>query len=256
MTYSKSIALAAVVAVGTSMPAAAQDRSFNFSLRGGVAVAPSYMGSDSSEVNADGGFRFGALSFGGRSFGAGIGNVPENGVSVGGAFRVIGSRDAEDDPELFGLEDIDTAVELGLSLTYRQERWLAFGEVRQGFGGHDGVTGTLGADMIFRPSDRFTIAAGPRLNLGDADYANTYFGVSADEAVTSNFAAFDADGGLLGTAFQVQGTYELNDNWAVEGLLSYERLRNSAADSPITLGGSDDQWRLSIGLSRAFTLRF
>lgn len=239
-----------------SQPVMAQERSLNFSLRGGIAAVPSYPGSDSADAVADGGLTFGSLKWGSLDFGAGIGNVPENGLSLGGAFKVIGSRDGKDDPELAGLEEIDTAVELGLSLTYRQTNWLAFGQLRQGFGGHDGVTGTLGADAIFRPSDRITITAGPRLNLGDTDYANTYFGVTGAEAATSQFGTFDAGGGLLGAGVQVQGIYELNDDWALEGLLSYERLQNSAADSPITQQGSEDQWRLSIGVSRAFTLRF
>lgn len=251
-----SLVLGIVTSVGLALPVMAQERSLNFSLRGGIAAVPSYPGSGSTDAVADGGFKFGALKWGGIDFGTGIGNEPKNGLSFGGAFKVIGSRDAEDDPELLGLEDIDTAVELGLSLTYQQPRWKAFGEVRQGFGGHDGVTGTLGADAIFRPSDRLTITAGPRLSLGDSDYANTYFGVTGAEAVSSQFGAFDAGGGLLGAGVQVQGTYELNDDWALEGLLSYERLQNSAADSPITQNGSEDQWRLSIGVSRAFTLRF
>lgn len=248
--------VSAFVLAAAALPATAQERSLNFSLLGGVAVGPSYPGSDSSEASGDGDFKFGALRWGKTSFGSGIGNVPKNGFSLGRSIRIIGSRDAEDDPELAGLEDIDTAIELGFGLNYRRPRWQAFGQVRQGFGGHDGVTGTLGADMIFRPSDRITITAGPRLNLGNSEYANTYFGISSAEAVSSNFGAYEADGGLLGAAFEVQGTYELNQDWAVEGLLSYERLQNSAADSPITQGGSEDQWRISIGLSRAFTLQF
>jgi len=54
----------------------------------------------------------------------------------------------------------------------------------------------------------------------------------------------------------VEGIYRINRLWAVESTLSYERLQNSAADSPITQAGSEDQWRISIGLSRAFTLNF
>lgn len=250
------IALCLTACLGAALPAAAQERVLNFSLRGGVAVEPAYPGASSAEARADGGFKFGALKWGGIDYGTGIGNIPKNGLSLGGAFRIVGARDAADNPELAGLEDIDTAVELGFALTYRQPGWQAFGQVRQGFGGHDGVTGTLGADMIFRPSDRITITAGPRLNLGDGDYASTYFGISPTESAVSQFGAFEADGGLLGAGIEVQGTYALNDDWSVEGLLSYERLQNSAADSPITVNGSEDQWRMSIGLSREFNLRF
>lgn len=234
----------------------AQERSFNFSLRGGAALVPEYPGSDDYEVAPDLGFRFGAFNWGRVNIGNGIGNIPDNGFAVGGAFRVIGSRDAADNPELAGLEDIDTTVELGIGVAYRQTNWLAFGEVRHGIGGHEGVTGTVGADVILRPTSRLTVTAGPRLYLGNDEYAGTYFGITGTEAAASQFSQFNAEGGLLGAGFQVQGTYELDDKWSVEGLLSYERLQNDAADSPITQLGSEDQWRLSIGLSRAFNLRF
>ena len=242
--------------LSSALPVLAQERSLNFALGFGAAVQSAYPGADDVELEPDLDFTFGNLTWGRANVGSGVNVVPENGLSLGGAFRVIGSRDVEDNPELAGLSDIDTAVELGLSLTYRQTNWLAFGEVRQGFGGHDGVTGTLGADLILRPSERWTLTAGPRVNLGNSDYATTYFGVTGAESITSNFAAFDAEGGVLGAGLQVGATYQISDSWSAKGLLSYEKLLGDAADSPITTAGSEDQMKLRIGLSRAFTLRF
>ena len=240
-----------------ALPAAAQDRSFNFALRGGVGAAPSYPGSDDFDAAPDLGFTFGSLKWGGLNTGSDIYSLPTNGFAFNGAFRYIGSRDAEDSPELEGLDDIDAAVELGLGVIYRQPYYQVFGKVRKGFGGHHGVTGTVGADAIFRPDDRLTITAGPRLNLGNDEYASTYFGVSPSEALASpNFGAYDADGGLLGAAFEVEATYRLGDVWALQGAVAYEKLMNDAADSPITRFGSEDQWTMRIGLSRAFTVRF
>lgn len=249
-----TIAFTAAFVTVAAQPAAAQERSLNFSLRGGVAAAPEYFGSDTTEGTADVGFTFGALRWGGIDIGNGVRGVPDNGLSVRGAFRVIGDRDADDSPELAGLEDIDTAVELGLGLQYQQTRWIAFGEVRKGVTGHSGVTGTLGADFIFRPGDRWLITAGSRFNFGDDEFATTYFGVPTDS--DSSFDAFEAGGGALGAELAVTGTYFLNDRWAVEGAVSYEKLLNDAADSPITLNGSDDQFRIRLGLSRTFTLNF
>lgn len=256
MRFIPALALSfATLAVG-AMPAAAQDRYFNFSVRGGAAVAPSYPGSDSFTAAPDLALTFGALKWGAVNVGNGIGVVPENGLSFRGAFRVVGDRKVEDNPELAGLKDINAAVELGIGMTYRQTNWQAYGEVRQGFGGHHGVAGTLGADLIFRPDDRLTITAGPRISLGDTEYAQTYFGIAAGGG--SAYAPFAASGGALGAGFQVQATYELNNDWALEGAVGYEKLLNDAADSPITTSttGSDDQWTLRLGLSRAFTLRF
>lgn len=245
---------ALTLSIAAALPAAAQDRSFNFALRGGLAVGPEYLGSDTSEVGGDVGFTFGSLTLAGRSIGNGVRGLPDNGVSLRGAFRVIGERSAADSPELAGLADIDTAVELGLGLTFQQTHWMAFGEVRKGVTGHSAVTGTLGAAYIYRPNDKWLITAGPRMSFGDDEFADTYFGVPAGGA--SSFAPYTATGGALGAGFEVTGSYFLDDKWALEGAVSYEKLLNDAADSPITLNGSDDQWRMRLGVSRVFTLRF
>lgn len=239
-----------------ALPVAAQDRSFNFALRGGVETGPAYPGSDSYEAMPDLSFTFGSLKWGRFDLGSGIGSIPGKGVALRGAFNVVGSRKAGDHPEFAGLDDLDTAVELGLRVVYRETNWQTFGEVRHGFGGHHGVVGKLGADVILRPADRWTFTAGPRVNLGNTEYASTYYGISAADAAQSGFGAFDADGGVLGAGVEIGATYRFDENWAVEGLLSYEKLQNAAADSPITQAGSEDQWRLRIGVSRAFTLRF
>lgn len=258
MRFSKifSVSCAAALAALMALPASAQERSLNFALRAGVAAAPAYPGSDEYEAAPDLGFTFGALKFNRLSLGDGIGVIPDNGFGFRGAFRYIGQRDDADFPELTGLNDVDATLELGVGVIYRQTNYQAFLDVRQGFGGHDGVTGTIGADTIIRPDSRWTIYAGPRLHLGDSEYASTYYGVTPAEAAASRFRAFDANGGLLGVGYDVQAIYQLSDDWAVEGLVSYEKLLDDAADSPITAIGSEDQFRVRIGVSRAFTLRF
>lgn len=256
MNATPILALGLAATTLLALPATAQERYFNFALRGGVEASPEYPGSDNYHATPDIGFTFGALKWGKIDVGNGVRSLPDNGFAFRGALNVIGSRDVDDNPELAGLEDIDTTVELGIGVIYRQPNWQAFGEVRQGFGGHDGITGTLGADLIFRPNDRLTITAGPRVNLGNSDYAQTYFGITPAQAAVSQFGAFDADGGVLGAGLTVEATYELDDLWALEGALTYERLQESAADSPITQLGSEDQWTMRIGFSRVFTLRF
>ncbi|MEH6646967.1 MipA/OmpV family protein [Sulfitobacter sp.] len=249
-----SFVTVSALALGTALPVMAQDRSFNFALGLGVGAAPEYMGSDSTVAVAAPTFTFGSLKWGAIDTGNGVRGIPDNGVSLNAAFRVLGDRTAEDSPELAGLEDIDIAVELGFGLAFQQTNWMAFGEIRKGVTGHNGVTGTLGADLILRPNDRFVIKAGPRVNFGNDEFANTYFGVPTGG--TATFAGYDATGGALGAGVQVTGTYFLDDNWSLEGGVSYEMLLGDAADSPITMNGSEDQWRIQIGLSRQFTLNF
>jgi len=240
--------------LSAALPATAQERSLNFSIGAGVAATPEYFGSDESEAGVLLGFQFGSLKLGNVDIGNGIRGVSNNGISLNGAFRVIGDRTAAESPELAGLDDIEAALELGFGVKMQQTNWMAFGEVRKGVAGHSAVTGTLGADLILRPTDKWRITAGPRVSFGDDEFAQTYFGVPTGSG--SSFGAFDASGGALGAGVQVTGTYFIDDKWALEGAVSYEKLLGDAADSPITLNGSEDQWRMSVGVSRMFTLNF
>jgi outer membrane protein len=218
-----------------SMPAAAQERSFNFALGAGAGAAPEYMGSDSYGGVVAPTFTFGSLNWGAIDIGNGMRNAPDNGISLEGAFRVLGERTAQDSPELAGLADIDIAVEIGLGLKFQQTNWMAYADIRKGVTGHDAVTGTLAADWIMRPSDRWLFTLGPRINFGDDEFANTYFGVST---ATPSFTAYTATGGALSAGILMTGSYYLDDKWSLDGGISYEKLLGDAADSPITLRGS------------------
>ena len=170
--------------------------------------------------------------------------------------RYIRERDASEFDELSGLDDIDAALELGFGVTYTQRNVRGFALLRRGFGGHESFVGEAGADIVGYPSDRITVYGGPRVFFGAGDYADTYFGVNADEAAASGLRAFEAEGGLLSAGIELGARYELNDRWGIEGAITYDRLMNDAADSPITEQGSEDQFGARIGLTRTFTLQF
>ena len=252
----RAFILVSVSTLALAAPAVAQERSFNFALGAGVGAAPEYMGSGDTGAFIAPTFTFGSLKWGGVDVGNGVRGIPDNQLSLNGAFRLLDERTSETSSELAGLEGIDFALELGLGLKYQQINWMAFGEVRKGLTGHSGVAGTLGADWIVRPNNRLRITAGPRVNFGNDDFANTYFGVSAEEAAASSFAEYNATGGALSAGLAVTGTYYIDDKWSLEGIVSYEKLMGDAADSPITLNGSEDQWRIGLGVSCVFNLNF
>ena len=125
---------------------------------------------------------------------------------------------------------------------------------RYGVIGHEAFVAELGSDVYYRPTDQLTFKAGPRILLGDDDYAQTYFGVSAAESAASDFASFDAQGGIMSAGAKAEAIYSINDDWEVVGTLQYEQLRNDAADSPITQ--SDEQISGRIVLTRRITFGF
>jgi len=226
-----------------------------FTLRGGIKVTPDYFGSGDYSAGPDFGF---GLNFarlpGGRSFGSTDPNDPQYGFGLRGSFRFIGERDAADHAELTGLNDVDTSVELGLGLAFTSRNFDAFADLRYGVIGHESLVGELGADVKFQASDRLTLSAGPRLFMGSDKYAQTYFGVTAAEATYG--PAYTAGGGLLSAGVELGAQYKINDDWGVEGAVSWNRFMNSAADSPIVQTGDRDQYSVRIGLTRRITLDF
>ncbi|SLN16299.1 MltA-interacting protein MipA [Roseivivax jejudonensis] len=225
-----------------------------FTLRGGVGTRPEYFGSDEYTAVPDIGFSLNYLSLGSFNFGDPDPWAERRGFGLRGSFRYIGERDASEFDELDGLDDIDAAYELGLGVAYTATSYEVFGNVRKGFGGHEGVVGEVGADAIFRPTEALRLTFGPRVFFGNDDYADTYFGVDADEAAASQFGAFDAEGGMLSSGLALGMRYRLTDVWGVEGQITYDVYRNDAEDSPIVAAGADDQWGARIGITRTFSI--
>jgi MipA family protein len=247
--------LAACVSIlSTSVPA--QDSlapGIDFELGAGANFQARYEGSDSYGVGPWPIFRLKGLTF---ANGFQIGGGDGTGLSLKPSFRYIGAREAADFPELTGLNDIDAAFEIGLGASYATEQFRIFGDLRAGLGGHNGVVGEIGGDAILRPSAELAVWAGPRLSFADAEYMNTYFGVTAAESLASGLTGFDAGGGVKSVGAEIGMRYDFNKLWALESSASYAKLIGDAGDSPITALGDADQYGFKIGLVRSFRIDF
>ena len=245
-----------VIPATPTPPIVASTPDFVFTLGGGAGFEPTYFGSSSYEAIPAFSFGFEYLRLGNRSYGSTDPDFISTGLAPRFSFRVVKERAASDHVELTGLNDIDTSVELGMGLIYRQESFEVFADARYGVIGHEAWVGEVGADLILRPTERLTLSMGPRLFLGDDSYASTYFGVTAAEFATSGIAQFDASGGALSAGVELGATYEISDKWGLQGTLRYDRLMNDAAASSITGLGSEDQFSASLMLTRRFVLDF
>ena len=74
------------------------------------------------------------------------------------------------------------------------------------------------------------------------------------EAAASDYAAYDAEGGLLSAGVELQAAYMLTERWGIEGAVGYDRFLNDAEDSPITV--EDEQFTARLGVTRRFDFRF
>lgn len=238
----KTLLAALMLTVSIGTVSVAQDtgsrRQFSVELGLGVAGVPTYPGAKDSTAqpwliwrNA----RFGAAPTG-----------EKQGFSVAPSFSLIGSRSADDDIALTGLTEIDRAVELGARLRYDFGPVAGYGTIRRGFGGHEGIVGEVGANYRTDLSDQITLWSGLEFGYGNADFGNTYFGVTPAESLASGYQVYELGSGFNSAAVTFQARYNVNDLTAVLGEVEYGKIIGDAADSPIVQDEYQPELRLGI----------
>ena len=238
-------------------PPAAATPDLIVTLGAGAGVEPTYFGSDSYAAVPAFTFSPNFLRLGAtRSIGSTDPDVIPTGLAPRFSFRSVKQRSAADSPELSGLTDIDPSVEVGMGLSYRQPDFEVFADARYGVVGHESWVGEVGADGVMRPMEGLKLSLGPRLFVGDNDYAATYFGVTPAESLASGLTAFAPAGGALSAGIEFGATYALNDAWGLQGTVRYDRFLGDAASSPITGLGNANQFSASLMLTRRLVFDF
>lgn len=223
----------------------------------GASYRNSYFGSSETELVPTGLFRINYLRFkNGFEFGSTRSVGFREGVTFSGAARYISERDSNDYKELTGLNSVNWTMELGLGLGYEQRDWRVFGDARYGFFGHHGFVGQLGADVIGRPIKGLTLTLGPRMDFGDEQFTQTYFGITPAEAAASRFSAYSPGGGLVSAGLLFDAQYQIDERWGLEGQVAWNRYLGDAANSPITQYGSTDQFQVKLLITRRISLDF
>ncbi|QPZ92926.1 MipA/OmpV family protein [Thioclava electrotropha] len=245
----------AVAAVCTAASAQAES-GVTFTIGAGARYAPSYFGADHYDTSPTAKVKLNSFSLQGMRFGSNDPNYEKLGPNVHGSFRLVGGRNSSDYSEIAGLDDVTTSLELGLGLGYQAPQWGAFADMRYGVVGHNAVVAEIGADWKPIKTDNFKLSIGPRVFYGSGLYNRTYFGISPSESTASGLAAYSPDGGLVSTGLELSATYQLGNDWAVEGKLNYDRLQGDAADSPIVQQGSREQSSVSLMLTRRVSFPF
>ena len=224
-------------------------------LGAGAELRPAYPGSKDYEVWPTGFVTLHYL----RLPGFGVvknARVDDQGWSFGPSFNWQSKRKTSDYPELYGLNDVDSAFELGAKVGYTFDWIRPWVAARYGFTGHNGIVGETGLDFIFRVSPVFEFTVGPRASFANRDYMETYFGVTpAEAAVSRTLAAYAPGGGFKGVGAEFNARYEFAPQWAIRGEFIYEKLIGDAADSPIVQVGDANQYTAKLGVTYTFSLR-
>lgn len=188
---------------------------------------------------------------------SGIALFDYGGFRAGPALKFRSARKATDYRELYGLNDVKAAVEVGGFVEYFPVDWLRTrAETRQGFGGHSGVAVDFSADVIIPVLQRFTISAGPRFSWKSQKAISPYFDVGAIESIASGLPVYTAASGAYSAGAGLQVTYRLDPKWELRGYVEYERLLGDVANSPlVALRGSANQTTVGVGISYAFDFK-
>jgi outer membrane protein len=252
---------AASFALLAPVPASAQEGGGGYTITAGVGaqVLTKYPGADSYSIYPMPIFglrREGApMPFQTQDQGLGFGFLGQGSrVNLGPSIGVRAKRQQSDVGAAVG--DIGFTIEAGGFVeVYPVRNFRLRTDVRQGIGGHRGLTADLGADFIIRDESSYILSFGPRARWADADFTRAYFGVSPATAIATGVPAFTPRSGFYAFGAMAGLTYKFGRNWGMRSYLGYDRLVRGAGDSPIVRRfGSRDQFSGGAGLFIEFNL--
>lgn len=224
-------------------------------LGGGALYRPDYLGSDDYELLPvpllD--LRYRDRFFLSTRDGLGANLLDSRSLRAGPVLKYRFPRDQDENSALQGLGDVDGAGEAGGFVHYDLRPFSAGAEMRQGFGGHEGLVGDFFLAWSSLLGERTRISAGPNLTLGSSDFTESYFSISDSQAARSGHRAYDADGMFISYGLGATVTYRLSEAWSLGGFAGVDRLAGDAADSPLVEdAGSATQARLGLSIGYSF----
>lgn len=238
-------AVLAVSLLSFATPASSQERqdgqAWSINLGGGAMYRPDYDGSDDYEVR---GLPVLGINYRdiivlrGPSLMLDVVEMTGTGLaenlSFGPMIKFDQGREADDNPILRNLDDIDQGalagvfvgyevgpIELELNVTQdatsRYEGWLA--EIKAGYG--------------FMLTQRLRAQLELSSSWADDKYTQAYFGITQLQAQASGLRQFTAAAGVKDVGAAASLFYVLSDHWRLGGRFGYRRLLGDAADSPL-----------------------
>lgn len=245
-------------AIDAPVAAAAVNEGWIVTLKGTAVVQPEFEGAAKYGLSGYPGLSIRRpgqpWKFGAPDDGFGFAVIDTPWFQMGPVARIRGERDSSDVKKFFGMKDIDWAIEPGAFVeVYPVDVFRIRGELRHGVWGHEGFVGNVSADYI-QKFGAFTVSLGPRMEIGDSDFMNEYFGVSASEAAANGrITPYKAKGGVKSVGAAGAVTYDVSDAWSVTAFGAYDRLVGEAADSPVAKKlGTKDAFTAGAGLSYSF----
>ena len=145
-------------------------------------------------------------------------------------------RDESRSTALRGLGDVDARPEIGVFYNYALSPSLALtSSLRYGSGNDkSGTVLDVGAAYSMLLAPQWRLGLGVTATVANADYMQSYFGVTPAQSARSGYAPYAAGAGLRDVRASAALTYSITPRVAITTALSASSLQGDAKDSPIT----------------------
>lgn len=242
----------------------AQQREWSGNIAIGGGAKSDYMGSDDMEATPyiEGRINYGTFYLDFQGLNVKLNLSPTEGWSFGPAIDMQDKRDHKVKSVAVGkMTEIDDALEAGAFVGYasrgvfsaRDRLGAEISYMADTSDTHEGGYGEAKLTYGRQINDRWSVGSSLKVSYVDKKYAQTYFGVSAADALASGLRVYALKGGVSDLSLGLKATYQLNDRWNVMALGSYKRLLGDFADSPVVkIEGSADQFLVGAAIGYRF----
>ena len=137
---------------------------------------------------------------------------------------------------LRGMGDVDAAAQLGAFFNFAPSRELFFSSSLRYGSGNDknGALLDLGVGSAHVLAPQWRLGLGLGATLTNAAYQQSYFGVTAAQALRSGYAVYTPGAGLRDLRANAALTYAINPQMSLTTAVSVSSLVGDAKDSPLT----------------------
>ena len=235
--------LGALLALCLVVPVA---QAADFSIGGGIGIAPDYEGSEDYEfvpipagaARFDNGMYVELL---GLNLRANL--IPSDFWRLGPVYNYRAQRSDVENNQVDDFKTVSDANELGLFGGIEWQNWYVFLEWLADIGdAHDGSYGTLKGGYNWIINSEWALTIGGFATYASDDYMSTYFGVNVRDSNRSGLDTYDADGGMKDVGIDLGVNWGFAQNWDLRGLLQIKQLVGDADDdSPVVDEGSETQ---------------
>lgn len=148
--------------------------------------------------------------------------------------RITHGRDSGDDPQLVGMPDIPSSLNLRVSARYQlSDRWQWTNTWQQDVGHAQGLRWVSGLNWQYPLAEGWGLDGGVSLTWANARAMRVFYGVAPAQALPGR-TAWDAGAGVEQVGWGLGVTHVLSPHWRMSASVGQGGLMGDAAHSPLT----------------------